>query len=75
MVKFHGPKIYGTVTVGERGQIVIPAGLRKSFRITAGDKLFVFSKSEEFISLIPSGQFNEFLNHMTSMLAKIKKVK
>ena len=73
MSKFHGPKVYGTVTVGERGQIVIPAGLRKTFKIAAGDKLFVLSKSEEFISLIPSGQFDEFLNHMTNMLAKFKK--
>lgn len=73
MNKFRGPKVYGTVTVGERGQIVIPAGLRKSFKIAAGDKLFVLSKSEEFISLIPSDQFDEFLGHMTDMISKFKK--
>jgi AbrB family looped-hinge helix DNA binding protein len=31
----------GHVTVGERGQIVIPAEARKHFRISPGDKLLV----------------------------------
>ena len=73
MSKFHGPKVFGTVTIGERGQIVIPAELRQSFGIKAGDKLFVFTKSEDFIGIMPAAQFNEFLSHMTEMLAKIKK--
>jgi AbrB family looped-hinge helix DNA binding protein len=33
---------YGSVTVGERGQVVIPADARKTFRIEPGDKLLVF---------------------------------
>ena len=73
MIKFHGPKVYGTVTVGERGQVVIPAQLRVSFGAKAGDKLIVFAKPGEIISLIPTGQFNEFLNYMAGMQAKIKK--
>lgn len=32
---------HGTATVGERGQIVIPAELRKKFNINPGDKLLV----------------------------------
>jgi AbrB family looped-hinge helix DNA binding protein len=73
MVKFHGPKVYGAVTVGERGQVVIPAELRESFGVKTGDKLIVFSKPGEVITLIPAEQFNEFLNRMTQMRAKIKK--
>jgi len=34
---------HGSVTVGERGQIVIPAEARRKFRIETGDKLLVFS--------------------------------
>jgi AbrB family looped-hinge helix DNA binding protein len=34
--------VYGLVTVGERGQIVIPAQARKRHGIQAGDKLLVF---------------------------------
>ena len=33
---------YGTVTVGERGQVVIPAQAREDFDVNAGDKLLVF---------------------------------
>ena len=33
---------YGTVTVGERGQIVVPAKAREEFDINPGDKLLVF---------------------------------
>jgi len=36
------PKMYGSVTVGERGQIVIPAEARKDFDISPSDKLLVF---------------------------------
>ena len=32
---------YGTATVGERGQVVIPAEARKKFRIHPGDKVLV----------------------------------
>ncbi|HEY3413931.1 MAG TPA: AbrB/MazE/SpoVT family DNA-binding domain-containing protein [Armatimonadota bacterium] len=32
---------YGSVTVGERGQVVIPADARKAMRIEPGDKLLV----------------------------------
>jgi AbrB family looped-hinge helix DNA binding protein len=33
---------YGSVTVGERGQVVIPAEARKESGFEAGDKLLVF---------------------------------
>jgi AbrB family looped-hinge helix DNA binding protein len=33
---------WGHVTVGERGQVVIPAEARKFLRISPGDKLLVF---------------------------------
>jgi AbrB family looped-hinge helix DNA binding protein len=33
---------YGSVTVGERGQVVIPASLREKQGINPGDKLLVF---------------------------------
>ncbi len=33
---------HGAATVGERGQVVIPASAREELRISAGDKLLVF---------------------------------
>ncbi len=37
---------YGTATVGERGQIVIPAQARREFGIETGDKLLVIGHPE-----------------------------
>ncbi len=37
----HGMKLYGATTVGQRGQIVLPADLRKERGIEPGDKLLV----------------------------------
>ena len=34
---------FGAVTVGERGQVVIPADARKRFDISPGDKLLIMS--------------------------------
>jgi AbrB family looped-hinge helix DNA binding protein len=38
-----GPHIYGTVKVGDRGQIVIPADARKELNINPGDLLLVMA--------------------------------
>lgn len=38
----EGKKFYGSITVSERGQIVIPAEARKDFNIGSGEKLLVF---------------------------------
>ena len=43
----EGKKFYGSVTVGERGQIVIPTEARKDFDVVAGDKLLVFGDMEK----------------------------
>ena len=65
-------KIYGSATVGERGQVVIPANIRKSFRMKAGDKLIVFSK-HEMIGLIPAEEFSHMLDKASEMLSKFRK--
>lgn len=36
------PKLAGTVTVGDRGQVVIPAEARETLEVKPGDKLLVF---------------------------------
>ncbi|HEX5324481.1 MAG TPA: AbrB/MazE/SpoVT family DNA-binding domain-containing protein [Capsulimonadaceae bacterium] len=38
---------YGTVTVGERGQIVIPAQARRDFEIETGDKLLIMGRARK----------------------------
>lgn len=74
MKNFPIPKMFGAVTVGERGQVVIPSGVRKLYRIKSGDKLLVFAKHGDGpIGLIPAEQFSQFLQEATKMLTRIKK--
>lgn len=42
-----GKHIFGTVTVGERGQIVIPKKAREIFRIKSGDSLLVLGDENQ----------------------------
>lgn len=47
-----GKHAFGVVTVGEKGQIVIPAKARKVFRINAGDRLILLGDEERGIAII-----------------------
>jgi AbrB family looped-hinge helix DNA binding protein len=71
MKKIIKGKIFGTVTVGERGQVVIPVDVRKNFKIKSGDKLFVLANPEMF-SFTPVDNFNRFLNDAAKAMARIK---
>ena len=55
-----GKNIWGTVTVGERGQIVIPKAARDKFGFKAGDRLIVLS-DEVGIALLPVEFFEKKL--------------
>ena len=67
MKSMHHPKIYGTVTMGERGQVVIPMELRRQFKLNANDKLVVFAKDRGMISLVPAQEFSDFLSEMSKL--------
>ncbi len=66
-----GKHLFGVVTVGDKGQVVIPAKARKLFEISPGDQLVVLGdegqglailKSEKFLALaeaIKSGTFEK----------------
>lgn len=68
----HG-EFHGVVTVGERGQIVIPADIREEKKIRSGDKLVIISKQDGPIGLIPADEFNRFINEASKIMSKIKK--
>lgn len=47
-----GKHAFGLVSVGEKGQIVIPAKARKVFDINPGDQLLVLGDEERGIAII-----------------------
>ena len=55
----EGRNIWGSVTVNERGQIVIPKAARDRFGIKEGQRLIVLSEDAEGIALIPAELFEE----------------
>lgn len=48
----EGKRFYGSITVSERGQVVIPAEARKDFNIRTGDKLLVLGDFERGLAII-----------------------
>lgn len=66
-------RAYGTVTVGDRGQLVIPSGLRKALNIKPGDQLMVFAKIDKrIISLMHARDFSLFLNKAEKLISKLE---
>ena len=53
----NGKHIWGSVLVGDRGQIVIPKEARDKFQITGGTRLIVLGDENEGIALIPAEIF------------------
>lgn len=60
-----GKNIWGSVTVNDRGQIVLPKGARDRFGLSAGSRLIVLS-DEEGVALIPAEKFE---NRMKKAMA------
>ena len=52
-----GKHLFGLVTVGDKGQIVIPAKARKIFEISPGDQLMVLGDERQGLAIIKSESF------------------
>lgn len=52
-----GKYLFGVVTVGDKGQIVIPARARKIFDISAGDQLLVLGDDSQGIAIVKTDSF------------------
>jgi AbrB family looped-hinge helix DNA binding protein len=77
---FGKHEFFGSTTVGERGQIVLPANLRKKFKINAGDKLIVLGvlgkegKRTERVMLLKAEVLNELVEGMEEHKRAIKEI-
>ena len=52
-----GKHLFGLVTVGDKGQIVIPARARKLFDIKQGDRLVVLGDETQGIAIVKADSF------------------
>ena len=62
-----GKNIWGSVTISDRGQIVIPKGARDKFNLSGGQRLIVLS-DETGIALLPAEQFEENMRNAMDMM-------
>ena len=63
----RGKSIWGSVTLGERGQVVIPKAARDDLELAAGDRLIVLS-DETGVALVPAEYFE---SRMQELLRRI----
>ncbi len=62
-----GKNIWGSVTLGERGQIVIPKAARDIFGLSGGDRLIVVSDEHGF-ALIPAEYFESRMREIVDSI-------
>ncbi len=61
-----GKHVFGMVTVGDKGQIVIPAKARKLFGIEPGDTLIVLGDEAQGLALLAEKDFMEMVRQFSS---------
>ncbi|MBE6464581.1 MAG: helix-turn-helix domain-containing protein [Eggerthellaceae bacterium] len=68
-----GKNMWGSVTMNERGQIVIPKAARDHFKLKTGQRLILLSEDAEGFALVPAEIFEkklELINQAFSSAGK-----
>ena len=72
----HTKKLFGTATVGSKGQVVIPAEAREELNIKAGDRLYVVGSPDGgFLGLLKEDSLEQIMQHMTSQIENFRAMK
>jgi AbrB family looped-hinge helix DNA binding protein len=70
----NGEQFYGTTTLGEKGQVVIPIEARKAMGIKKGDKLLVFGMGCDMLALSKLSKVEQFASHLANRLNAIREI-
>lgn len=66
----NGKHIFGMVTIGDKGQIVIPKKARAVFGLQPGDQLLVLGDEEQGIALVKADILHGFANDIMNAMKK-----
>ena len=69
-----GKNIWGSVTINDRGQVVIPKEARKQFNLKGGSRLIVLS-NEDGIALTPAEKFEDDIRKLMELATKMNEDK
>lgn len=65
----------GITTLGEKGQVVIPAHIRKTLKLKTGEKIIVFAKGDGMIGLSRVSNLEKISAHLATIQTVIKKAR
>ncbi|UCB43427.1 MAG: AbrB/MazE/SpoVT family DNA-binding domain-containing protein [Dehalococcoidales bacterium] len=69
------PTFYGSVTVGERGQVAVPAEARRDQEIAPGSKLLAFGGPDGRALVFVKAEFlTEFITNVSSLLSQFEHI-
>jgi len=71
-LKDHAGDFFGTTSIGERGQIVMPKKLRDKLKLKKGDSFLVMQKGPGIV-FVPTDVMEDFISDMTLQIKNIKK--
>ena len=66
-------QFYGTATIGEKGQVVIPQEARKTMNLQKGDRLLVFGMDEDALVVAKLSHVEKITSHLSKKLNMIRK--
>jgi AbrB family looped-hinge helix DNA binding protein len=71
----HSIKLAGTVSLGPKGQVVIPADVRESMNIQPGDKLIaLYSPEKKAVTFITEAGAQSLIDTLGDKLSGLKSV-
>lgn len=66
-------KVYGSVSINDKGEIIIPSRLRKALNIKIGDEFVILGEfNTDSIYLMPIDGFRKLLKSTSEILSKLK---
>ena len=73
----HGnKKLYGTATIGSKGQVVIPADAREELGLKPGDRLYVISAmGSGGVVFLKEDRLEKLVDQMSAQIEGLKKYK
>lgn len=67
-------QFFGSVTIGEKGQIVIPQEAREKMKLKKGDRLLVFGMDEDMLAVAKLSHIEKITSHLSKKLKMISAV-